>query len=652
MPINRRQFSKSDRQFFEQFDRWQLPASGAPDLAFAGLKPGELQVKATRYKDVIAKAATAAAGKLDLKQDWDILLWPTFNKMDCASYYYQFTGDKKALAWCRDGLASMESCKRPHFTYSTCLGPLDIDLRTAHAAFSLAKMRTAFAEILDDSTRDRLDDLLVNRILLPALHAERTKQYAWMHSKANWRIILCGMFAFGAMAAHDKIPGQYREIIEYGIEGVLAGLSTGDKEGGWNEGPGYWEYGLSHAMWFAWYLRGFTSGKVDFFNHPFVQKTGDFRLYMQTSTTDLWNWSDCGKPSGVSTTLTILARVFQNQSYQHLLARQGISNIHQVFFLDPDLSQKLPATSPALTKHFPGAGVFVARTGFEDRDTFVGFKAGDIPDYNHHCQMDSGQIVVHAAGRELLCENEHWSYPREAPKDPRAPRPKRPGLYDEELKRWKRWDLDSVSAWGHNIPVIEGQFPQPVLKAPPRLTIVESTPKHDIVSIDSSIYYRPMASRVRRLAVFLRPDVLIVVDEIKAPKPVRARVQFHYLKEATVDRERFSLINDDALLLAHALSPTEEDNRIVGRDERTTSYETTQEIVARKNQFVYVENLWRQKQLVFVTAMQFGRKTMKPIAFSIDGKPGKDAVFTVKLSGPRKASVVIDVVKQTAKIRS
>ena len=650
MPINRRQFSAADRLFFTQFDAWKLPASGAPNISQTGIKPGELKLKATRFKGAIANAGKHATKELDLTQDWDKLLWFTFSKIDCASYIYQFTGDKKMLERGRAGLTSMESCKRPHFTWSTCLGPLDIDLRTAHAAFSLAKMRTAFADILDDATRDRIDDMLINRILLPALHAERTKQYAWMRNKANWRVILCGMFAVGAMTVAEKLP-QHRELIEYGIEGVLAGLSTGDEEGGWNEGPGYWDYGLSQAMIFAWCLRGFTGGKVDIFQNAYMKKTGDFRLYMQTTTKQLWNWSDCGKNAGTSTGLAILARVYQNQSYQNLLVRQGLTNINQIFFYDLDLSSKAPKESPSLTKHFPGCGVVVARTGFEDADTFVGFKAGDMPDFNHHCQMDSGQIVVHAAGKELLCENEHWSYPREASKDPKAPRPKRPGLYDEELKRWKRWDLDSVSAVGHNIPVIEGQFPKPVLHAPPRIKVVDSAEGHDVVSIDSSVYYKPMATKVRRLAVFLRPDVLIYADEIEAPKPVRVRLQFHYLDKAEIDRHDFRIINKPGLLLAHPLSPTEDDNIIIGSEDRTTFYEPPSGIVKVRNRFVYIENLWRQKRIVFVTALQFGKTSMKPIAFSIEGNPSKDASFTVNLAGPRKESVTFDVAKQSVKIR-
>jgi hypothetical protein len=279
--------------------------------------------------------------------------------------------------------------------------------------------------------------------------------------------------------------------------------------------------------------------------------------------------------------------------------------------------------------------VVVARTGFTDTDTFVGVKAADIPDFNHHCHLDAGSVVIHAAGQELLAENVHWQYPREGSKDPTAKPPSRPGLWDEELKRWKRWDLDSVGALGHNVGIVEGEYPRPVLHQPPCIRVVASTSNHDIVTVDSTAYYRPLATRVKRTVVFLRPDVVLLIDELRAVRPVRARLLFHYLEEAAVDGSDFRIVNGPALLLGRVLCPSRDDNLITGLDDRRTVYEPPPGLVERQNRYVYAENLWRRRRLTFVTALQVGATSLEPATFAIEGQPLQEPVWTVTVYGSR-----------------
>ncbi len=647
MPVKRSQFKPADKKFFTQFDAFELPsAENLPDPVFGFLQPGELEFKAEKYKDIIAQSREALAQPLDLKEDWDKLVFSTMGKMTSAAFYYLFTKDEVALEWSLGALKSFEQCKRPHFTYSTCMGVMDLDLRSAEVVYSLATMRSAFKGKLDKKTLQSIDHIMIDRLLTPGLHAMRTKQYPWMLSTANWRVILCGMFGLGAMTIPHKLK-DWREFIEFGMEGNLVSLATGDASGGWNEGPGYWDYGLQYSTRFAQSLSVMTSGKVDLLTHPFLKKTGDFWLYMHTKNNELWNWSDCGKVCGASLNLAMLARAYQNPGYQNMLVRDGIKSTGIVLYMDAHLSGDQPATGLPLTKSFGTTGALVMRTGFENNDTFIGVKAGDMPDYNHHCQMDAGSVVIHAAGSELLAKNVHWSYPREAPKDPKAPRPKRPGLYDEELKRWKRWDLDSVGALGHNIPVVEGQYPQPVLKIAPKMKLVRSDANHDVVWVDSSPYYKPMASKAIRLVTFIRPNIALIVDELVAPKPIRAQVLYHYLDKAEINRHDFTITNGNGQLNAYNLSPTEDDNMIVGSQDRRTFYDPPAGVVEVRNRYLYVENLWRKKRLVFVTALHFGAGPLPAAKFTLEGDPIKDKTFKVKFDiESNKGSLAVNLGKK------
>jgi hypothetical protein len=42
-----------------------------------------------------------------------------------------------------------------------------------------------------------------------------------------------------------------------------------------------------------------------------------------------------------------------------------------------------------------------------------------------------------------------------------------------------------------------------------------------------------------------------------------------------------------------------------------------------------VENLWRQRRLMFVTALQVGPASLVPATYEVQGNPQRDATFTV-----------------------
>ncbi|MEI7437334.1 MAG: hypothetical protein WCL16_11090, partial [bacterium] len=557
--INRKQFSAPELKFFKAFDKWQLKGA-PPDIFTEWLRPGELQEKAARHPDVIRKTLKLIRKKVDYGQDWDALAFLVTGKMEKAALYYLFTGDKRVVPDALEALQALERCQRPYWTFSSCIGVLDMDLCTATAVYALALMKSAMGAALDAGVKQRLTRQIVDRILRPGLEAERHKTYPWMHNKANWRIILPGCFAMAAMACAEECP-DYRELIEYGLEGVLLSLGTGDAEGGWNEGPGYWDYGLGYAVAFARSLKSFTSGAVDLFEHSFLKKTGDFRLFMQTKKDEIWNWSDATKKVGPSSTLIGLARANQNPAYQWLALEQGLSAIQNLYLADLQLKPETPLAGKPVRRLFSGLGVLVWRGGFGWRDSYVGIKAGDIPAYNHHCQMDFGSLVIHAGGCELLAERDKWEYPYEGKKDPQI-KGSKPGFYDIENKRWKRWDFDYVAALGHNAVTLEGIYPQPKLKAEARLLLVKSGPGHELAVIDSTPVYRPLARQVRRYVVFLRPDVIILVDEILASKPVRARLHFHPAAGVKWSGDAFVFTNGHAMLRGTSLHPAATDHLI------------------------------------------------------------------------------------------
>ncbi len=180
--------------------------------------------------------------------------------------------------------------------------------------------------------------------------------------------------------------------------------------------------------------------------------------------------------------------------------------------------------------------------------------------------------------------------------------------------------------------------------------------------VDSSAFFTPLAKRVRRYLVFLPPAVLLLVDEIQAKTPVRARLLFHYPivqpqlvpgqlapvsasnrgdARVTWDVDAFSITNGPAELRARMLCPMAADHLIIGRDERRTTYSPPTGLLTQFNNYLYVENLYRKPRLVFVTALQFGAKGFAPAQFALDGQPMQHDQFQLTIRLPDKAPVRI-----------
>jgi heparinase II/III-like protein len=645
MAPDRKRCSPRARRFFRDLDAWHrnLKSAPDPDILRSALQPAELEGKAGRHRALISQSVSSLQKKLDRSLDWDLLWLQTVQKMTTASIYYLFTGERRALRWAVDALECMETCKRRHFNYSTLTGTVDIDLRTASVIRALSCMQCAFGRILDARLKRRVKRTAVDRCLRPALAAMRSRKYRWCGCRDNWRSVMTGSFAIGAMVFSDVFE-EWAEIIEYGVDGVLTIMELGDRAGGWNEGPGYWEYGIVHCAELAFFLKAFTAGKVDLFKHSFLRCTGDFMLYMTTRPGQVWNWSDCHKHLEPSICAAILARVYQDKAWQHLARQQGVKNLRQAYFLDPGLGARL-AEGRALSKLFPDLGVAVMRTGFTKEDAFVGVKAGKVSTGIGHCHLDLGSVVVFAGGKELLAENEFWPY-AQLGTDRRA------GGFFESDPDGRSWNYDGNAGISHNLLTIGDRFPRRDLKARARILNADFGSGHDLVLVDATPFYRPLATRVRRYVAYLRPDVLVLVDELRTRQKVKARVLYHFLKRAQLGDDSFTISNGGAELLGRTLCPSRRHNIVLGLDERRSAYNTERGLVQVENKYVYTENLHRDKRLVFVSVLAFGKKPMALPGAELVGDPDLDDRFAVRIrSGRRRTRVTYDLKKGTMAVR-
>jgi len=127
-------------------------------------------------------------------------------------------------------------------------------------------------------------------------------------------------------------------------------------------------------------------------------------------------------------------------------------------------------------------------------------------------------------------------------------------------------------------------------------------------------------------------------------------VLFHFLMKARLDVDRFCIQHGNAQFAGQSLCPSREHNLVLGIDRRSSTYHTENGPVHAENQYVYVENLHRDTRLVFVSALAFGKKPLRPPEFKLVGDPFEQDRFAVEVvRGRSTARVEFDLKKGTVR---
>lgn len=308
-------------------------------------------------------------------------------------------------------------------------------------------------------------------------------------------------------------------------------------DGSYDEGPMYWSYTATHLAFFAEVLHR-TLGEDD---RSLLNYRGTVRyaLAMSLPTAggpvapppsqrracvpyavlepehDIVNFGD----SGLNLDLTLaawVARVHHDPVAQHLAGHVGLIKSHWgAIWYDPDLPAAPPG--PDLLDRRLDNDWVVARSGWTAADGAFALRSGGPGNHEH---ADRNSVIFKAHGERLFHD------------------PLRAG-YSAKLERWK---LRQTSA--HTAVLVGGQGHQyhdgregtNASWAWARVTAWQTGPGWVAVTSDATEAYalvQPDVAGVARTVVFLKPDILVLLDRVSLAGPPKA-VQL-----------RFQVFNDD-----------------------------------------------------------------------------------------------------------
>jgi len=439
------------------------------------------------------------------------------------------------------------------------LGRTDgMDLAAGHQLFGLALVYDWCHADLDEAARRTIRDTLVRRTSA-MFEAAATGKVWWQRSYLQnhlW-VNVCGMAAAG-FALFDEVDNAAMWI-GLPLEKSQKTMSALGSDGASHEGLGYWEYGVEYLLKFMDLAR--TLLDVNLHESDWWRQTARYAQYLSlprrawTRANCIVDIADCPRSHwyGPDYLLRGLARAFRDRHAQWLAQEMDEANVASagapwlnLVWFDPTVPAQPPTALPTL-RHFGDLGIVSARSDWSGDESLVVFKCGPfighraVQEFSYdpgggHVHPDANHFVLFGAGEWLIRDDGY--------------RAKWSGQHNTLL-------VDGQGQLGEGKMWFDGSQALR-LKSRPRILHTESNAACDYFVGDATEAY-PRFLGLRRYVrhlFFLKPDVLLVGDDIALDQPREIELRFHPESRAAVrEGQTFRFQNQRSTLRLDLLTP-------------------------------------------------------------------------------------------------
>ncbi len=402
------------------------------------------------------------------------------------------------------------------------------DIRTGDMATELGIAYDWLYPALDKRQRDRIRGALLEKAIL--LARDHYDYHWWASSyKCNWAKICLGGLGVSSLALLTEDPSLVDVVAEvYNRFGYI--FDNLGVDGGWQEGRGYWAYGMRASIFFMDAMKRMTNGKYDLFEHErIVNNPASFALYGLTG----YFGDGTGAPVGSTHLLNKLIEETGDTDatwYRENILGTG-NDKFDIIWPRADVTPVKPAVP---SKHFRSIDWAIMRSDFNSPETVtIATKAG-YNDDPHHGHLDIGQFAVWYHDEFFITDLGHGKY-----------------FYDEKYFNEERWTYPQASSAGHNVIFVNGEL-QEVAKHKDEpwqdgiggeILEFRTSPERDYTLMDpTNAYPKKELNGWRRHIVLDKPVVTVVLDEIECGKGDEINARFHPGVDMDVKAE-FTILN-------------------------------------------------------------------------------------------------------------
>jgi len=446
------------------------------------------------------------------------------NAMPVMAMAYLISSERKYLegaqAW------ALASCG-----YKTWgLGRIDgMDLAAGHQLFGLGIVYDWCYADLDETARQTIRKTILRRGTA-MFEAAVTRKTWWGRSylQNHMWVDACGL-AVAGLAVYDEVPDAALWI-GFALSKFRRPSDALGDDGASHEGVGYWEYGVEYLLKFMHVAR--TLLGVDLYQHEWWRNTARYPLYLSlprrawSRSNSIVDIADCprGHWYGPDYLLRGLAREYRDPQAQWLAQETDAADVTSpgapwlnLVWYDPSVTATPPDALPTL-HHFDDLDIVSARSDWSGDESLVVMKCGPflghkaVQEFSYdpgggHVHPDANHFVIFGAGQWLIRDD---------------------GYRSKWTNQHNTLLVDGRGQLGEGEQWFQGAEPLAV-KARPRILRAQSTPALDYIVGDAAAAYPADLGleRFQRHLLFVKPDVLIVADDIQLQESKSLELRFH-----------------------------------------------------------------------------------------------------------------------------
>ena len=407
----------------------------------------------------------------------------------------------------------------------------------------VAEMTTALAlgydwlyDVLPPDERKAIKTALIEKGLKPGLgDTPGARGRSWLKTVHNWNQVCNGGLGVGALAIADEEPELALRVLKQSLGALPLALASYAPDGGWNEGPGYWDYATTYTAYIIAALESALGKDFGLKQAAGLDRTGFFHLYSVGPLNRTFNFADAGDRGGPSWTMFWLARAYKQPVFaaDNFFCDKKLKGANYLLWLpapvpEAALVEKLPPSA-----FFRGVDVAFLRSGWDSAATFIGFKAGD--NKANHSHLDLGTFVFDMRGQRW-CE------------DLGSDEYNLPGYFGKQ-----RWTYYRLMSAGHNVCTLGGANQDPKAKA--TMLSFDATPGKACAVADLTAGYAPAAKKAQRGLALLGSAGVLVQDELTLAKPQEIIWGIHTQAKLTLAGRDAQLTQKGETLVARILEP-------------------------------------------------------------------------------------------------
>lgn len=245
----------------------------------------------------------------------------------------------------------------------------------------------------------------------------------------------------------------------------------------------------------------------------------------------------------------------------------GDWTLERLLWDDPDLESV--ADNGRTAACFPHSGVVTMRSGWDADATYVGLKSGRS--VANHSHLDANSFVVSARGQRLLIDEGLWEYTITDYWDTSGP----------------RFDFDSNATIGHNTLLVDGQGQLHGPGFGGKITAFDPGPQIYVAAADAAAAYGGRLDRYVRTIAFVKPETLLVFDQVKADQPRYFEWLFHFAGEVGGDETLTTFSQNGVTLSLMRVLPEEAECWRMSDVTRTSVYRSGNTLQTERPQIRY-----------------------------------------------------------------